>query len=62
MEPDPEVTKLFHTRSTQMNMQFILHINIEMPTIVGILTFMSRINCNCVSEAEHLRVLKQEKS
>ena len=30
--------------STQMSMIFILLINVKMPTIVGILTFISRIN------------------
>ena len=30
--------------STQLSMKFILPINVKMPTIVGILTFISRIN------------------
>ena len=30
--------------STQLNMKFILFINVKMPTIIGILTFVSRIN------------------
>ena len=30
--------------STQLSMKFILLINVKMPTIVGILTFVSRIN------------------
>ena len=30
--------------STQLRLKFILLINVKMPTIVGILTFMSRIN------------------
>ena len=30
--------------STQMSMKFILFINVKMPTIVGILTFISWIN------------------
>ena len=30
--------------STQLSMIFILLINVKMPTIVGILTFISRIN------------------
>ena len=29
---------------TQLNTKFILLINVKMPTIVGILTFISRIN------------------
>ena len=39
----PEVIKLFPC-STQLSTKFILLINVKMPTIVGILTFMSRIN------------------
>ena len=41
--PGPEVIKLFPC-STQLSMKFILLINVKMPTIVGILRFMSRIN------------------
>ena len=41
--PGPEVTKLFSC-SAQLRLKFILLINVKMPTIVGILTFMSRIN------------------
>ena len=39
----PEVIKLFSC-STQLSMKFFLLINVEMPTIVGILTFMSGKN------------------
>ena len=39
----PEVIKLFHC-STQLSTKFILLINVKMPTIVGILTFISMIN------------------
>ena len=39
--PGPEVIKLF---SCSPSMEFFLLINIKMPTIVGILTFMSRKN------------------
>ena len=39
----PEVIKLFSC-STQLSMKFILLINVKMPTIVGILTFISMIN------------------
>ena len=35
--------KLFSC-STQVSMQFIMLINVKMPTIVGILTFISKIN------------------
>ena len=38
-----EVTKLFSC-STQLSMKFILLINFKMPTILGILTFISGIN------------------
>ena len=41
--PGPEVIKLFSC-STQLSTKFILLINIKMPTIVGILTFMSGKN------------------
>ena len=43
----PEVIKLFSC-STQLSLKFILLINVKMPTIVGILTFMSRINYQCL--------------
>ena len=39
----PEVIKLFSC-STQLIMKFILLINVIMPTIVGILKFISMIN------------------
>ena len=39
----PEAILLFPC-STQLSMKFILLINIKMPTIVGILTFISKIN------------------
>ena len=43
MGPGPKVIKLF-SRSTQLSTKFILLINIKMPIIVGILTFISMIN------------------
>ena len=39
----PEVIKLF-PRSTQLSTKFILLINVKMPKIAGILTFISMIN------------------
>ena len=39
----PEVTKLFSC-STQLSTKFILLISFKMPTIVGILTFISTIH------------------
>ena len=39
----PKVIKLF-SYSTQLNTKFILLINVKMPTIVGILIFISMIN------------------
>ena len=39
----PEVIKLFSC-STQLSMIFFLLINVKMPTIVGILTFVNRKN------------------
>ena len=41
--PGPEVIKLFSC-STQLSMKFFLLINVKMPTIVGILTFVNRKN------------------
>ena len=41
--PGPEVIKPF-SYSTQLSTKFTLLINVKMPTSVGILTFMSRIN------------------
>ena len=41
--PGPEVIKLFSC-STHLSMNFFLLINVKMPTIVGILTFMSANN------------------
>ena len=41
--PGPEVIKLFSC-STQQSTKFILLINVKMPTIVGILTFVSMTN------------------
>ena len=43
LAPGPEVIKLFLC-STQLRLKSILLINVKMPTIVGILTFISRIN------------------
>ena len=42
-EPGPEVIKLF-SYTTQLSTNFILLINVKMPTIDGILTFISMIN------------------
>ena len=41
--PGPEAIKLI-SYSTQMSTKLILLINVKMPTIVGILTFISMIN------------------
>ena len=38
MRPDPDVIKL------QLSINIILLINVQMPTTVGILTFMRKIN------------------
>ena len=43
MKTGPEVIKLFSC-STHLSMEFILLITVKMPTIAGILTFISRIN------------------
>ena len=55
----PEVIKHF-TCSTQLSMKFILLVNVKMPTIVGILTFMSRINVT--SGQENFFIIKETKS
>ena len=41
--PGTEIIQLFSC-SAQLSLKFILLINVKMPTIVGILTFISRIN------------------
>ena len=43
VSPGPEGIKLF-SYSTQLSTKFILIIKVKMPTIVGILTFISMIN------------------
>ena len=40
-KPGHEVIQFFHA---QLNIKFIMLINVKMPTIVGILTFISMIN------------------
>ena len=51
-ETGPEVIKVFSC-STQLSMNFFLLINVKMPTIVGILTYLSRNNSSIdFSEAE----------
>ena len=52
----PEVIKLFSC-STQLSMKFFLLVNVKMPTIVGILTFMNRKNSILrLSEPEKCRI------
>ena len=43
LKPGPELIKLFSC-STPLSMNFLLLINVKMPTVVGILTFMSGKN------------------
>ena len=43
-EDRPEVIKQIFTCSSQLNTQFIMRINVEMPTMVGILTFIVVLN------------------
>ena len=48
----PELIKLISC-STQLSMEFFLLINVKMPIIVGILTFMSgKKSILCLSESE----------
>ena len=50
----PEVIKLF-SWSTQLSINFFLLINVKMPTIVGILTFMSGKN-SIIGLSEHKKL------
>ena len=64
MCPGREVIKLFSC-STQMSMKFFLLTIVKMPTVVGILTFMSRKNSiiglsEPEKKAEFLDVVKLE--
>ena len=43
MKTGPKVIKLYPC-SAQLNMKFIMLVNVKMPIIVGILTFISMIN------------------
>ena len=43
-EPSAQVSLKKNLFSTQLSMKFILLINVKMPTFVGILTFISKIN------------------
>ena len=56
-ESRPRGYKTFFLCSTQLSMKFIMLINVKMPTIVGILIFISRIN----TTSESLK-REQEKS
>ena len=40
----PDLDQALRSCSTQLSMKFILLINVKMPTIVGILTFISKID------------------
>ena len=51
MTPAPEVIKLF-SYSTHLSMTFFLLINIKMPTIVGILIFISKKNVMLSSDLQ----------
>ena len=54
--PGPEVIKLFSC-STQLSMKPFLLLNVKMPTMVGILTFMSRKNnILCLPEPNKNRI------
>ena len=49
----PRVIKLFSC-SSQLSMKFILLINVKMPTIAVILTFMSKINTTSERQSKKL--------
>ena len=54
----PEVLKLF-SHLTQLSTKFILFINVKMPTLVGILTFISMINATSeILEARHFFICR----
>ena len=54
--PGPEVIKLFSC-STQLSMKFFLLLNVKMPTVVGILTFMSgKISILGLAEPKKCRI------
>ena len=56
----PEFIKLFSC-SAQLSLKFILPVNVKMPTIVGILTFMSRINYKILSFDPDFNICEQLK-
>ena len=56
--PGPEVIKLF-SNSTQLSMKFILPINVKMPAVVGVLTFINTINTAYFSCYEQLNLRTQ---
>ena len=57
--PGPEAIKNFSC-STKLSMKIFLLINVKMPTIVGILTFMSGkiafLACPCLKNAEFIDI------
>ena len=50
-KPGAEVIKI-SSCSTQLSIAFILLIDVKMPTIVGMLTFISRVN-ECLLSLKH---------
>ena len=48
----PKVIKLFAC-STRLSLKFILLTNVKMPTVVGILTFISMINTKQLRDLKH---------
>ena len=56
-EPGPEVI-IFFPCSTQLSTKFILLINVKMPTIVGILTFISMIHTSERFKAIHFFICR----
>ena len=59
-EPGPEIIILC-SWSTQLSMKFIMLINVKMPTIVGILTFISMINTSSESmKARKVLIFQQQ--
>ena len=54
----PQCYKTFYSQLNCMSTIFIMHINVKMPTIVGILTFISMMNASLDS----MKAKKQKKS
>ena len=57
LDPDPKIIKRFSC-SSQMSLKFIRLKNVKMPTIVGILTFISVTNTSECLKARHVFIFQ----